>query len=141
MRFFLPVLIGLIGLTGAAASADVVVLARTIRANTIIGAEDLLIKNADVAGAYSHIVDVIGQEARVALYAGRPVRAGDVGPPAIIERNQIVPLIYQKFGLRISTPGRALGRGAEGDMVRVMNMSSRSTLFGLVRRDGSVVVN
>ena len=50
----------------------------------------------------------------MAIYAGRPVRPGDLGPPALVERNQLVPLVYQPGGLAISTEGRALGRGGGG---------------------------
>ncbi|MFD3188822.1 flagellar basal body P-ring formation chaperone FlgA [Sedimentitalea sp. HM32M-2] len=121
-------------------SADILVPTRTIRAKEIIAAEDLIPKNVEVAGALSAASDLVGQEARVALYPGRPVRPGDVGPPAIVSRNDTVSLVFLQGGLRIETEGRSLGRGAAGEVIRVMNLSSRATVSGRVQSDGSIEV-
>lgn len=72
---------------------------------------------------------------------GRPLRPGDIGPPAIIERNDLVTLIFRQGGLTIAAEGRSLGRGSVGEAVRVMNLSSRTTVTGRVKQDGSVEVN
>ena len=124
----------------ATASAETVVAVKTIRANTILTAQDVAI-NRNMSGGIRNPADVVGMETRVVLYVGRPIRAEDIGPPALVNRNQIVPLVFRASGLSISTAGRALDRGAVGDMIRVMNMSSRSTLFGTVLPDGSVDVS
>lgn len=121
--------------------ADIVVATRTIRAQTIIGPGDVTLRPGSAAGAATHPDQVVGREARVALYAGRPVRKSDVGPPAVIERNEIVPLIFERGSLRIMTDGRSLSRAGAGERVRVMNMSSRSTVSGRVRPDGRVFVS
>lgn len=121
--------------------AEILVPVRTIRAKEIVTAEDLALKSADVLGALSDPSEVIGKEARVALYAGRPVRAGDVGPPAIVERNDLVTIRFTRGGLTIMTEGRSLGRGADGEAIRVMNLSSRTTVTGRIASDGTVEVN
>lgn len=123
------------------AAADTVLAARTIRAQSLITAQDLVVKKVDVVGAISDPAMIAGQEARVALYAGRPIRPGDIGPPALIERNQIIPLIYDHSGLSITAEGRSLSRGGPGERVRVMNMSSRITVSGEVQTDGRVLVS
>ena len=84
--------------------------------------------HAEIAGGFADVHELIGMETRVVLYAGRPILRGDVGPPAIVQRNQIVPLIYSGGGLRIVTEGRALGRGAAGETIRIMNLTSRTTV-------------
>jgi flagella basal body P-ring formation protein FlgA len=137
MRYFLALLLILMPI---GALAETVVAARTIRAQTILTAQDLVVKPQQIVGTFDDPVMLIGMEARVALYAGRPIRQGDIGPPAIIDRNQIVMLIYMAGGLLISTEARALARGGVGDRVRVLNMSSRLTVEGLVLPDGRVRV-
>ena len=127
-------------LAAPAVLAEILVPVRTIRAKEIIGPEDIVIKNANVAGALSDPVDIIGQEARVALYAGRPVRAGDIGPPALVQRNDTVTLVFFQGRIRIVTEGRSLGRGAVGESVRVMNIASRKTVMGRIQADGSIEV-
>ena len=121
-------------------AADVVTPTRTLRPGTLITLQDLTIRDGLQVGAFDRITDVAGQEARVALYAGRPIPFEAIGPPAIVNRNQIVPLSYHAAGLSITTEGRAMERGGVGDRIRIMNLQSRATLFGLVQADGTIRV-
>ncbi|WP_343080503.1 flagellar basal body P-ring formation chaperone FlgA [Ostreiculturibacter nitratireducens] len=127
-------------LLAGAGRSETVVAERTIRAQAMIMPEDVALSDMNVPGMLGSLDEVLGMEARVAIYAGRPIRPGDVGPPAVIERNQVVPLLYRAGALTISTEGRALGRGGVGDTIRVMNIASRTTLNGLIAADGSVHV-
>ncbi len=122
------------------AMADSLVATRTIRAQSVVLAEDVALVAANIPNALDQMADAVGQEARVAIYAGRPISAADVGPPAVVDRNQIVPLAYQSGGLVILTEGRALARGGVGDVIRVMNLASRSTVKGRVSATGTLVV-
>lgn len=123
-----------------ASFAESVVPTRTIRANATISEADVTIKSVANPNAFSRVTDVIGQEARTTLYAGRPILFADVGPPALIDRNQIVSLKFKTAGLMIITEGRSLQRGGVGDRIRIMNLDSRTTLFGQVQPDGTVRV-
>ncbi|MFV0245940.1 MAG: flagellar basal body P-ring formation chaperone FlgA [Qingshengfaniella sp.] len=125
---------------GSVAAADTVVATRTIRAQELIAPGDVDLKPVAMAGALTDLAGAIGQEARTNLYAGRPIRPTDVGPPALVDRNQSVVLNYHRAGLAISTEGRALSRGGVGERIRVMNMVSRTTVTGIVLVDGSVNV-
>lgn len=122
------------------ASADALVAARTIPARTIIGPDDVLLRDLNVIGGLNAPILAIGQEARVALYAGRPIRAGDIGPPAIVERNQLITLVYRNGSIVISTEGRALDRAGSGDVIRVMNLSSRTTVSAQISDNGTAIV-
>jgi flagellar basal body P-ring formation protein FlgA len=124
----------------APVSAESLVATRTIRAKTLIAPEDLTLVSAALPGALTDPAQAVGLEARVSIYAGKPVRAGDLGPPTLVDRNQLVTLVYVSGGLAISTEGRALSRGAEGDEVRVMNLGSRNTVTGRIGPDGAVYV-
>ncbi|WP_151718873.1 flagellar basal body P-ring formation chaperone FlgA [Gemmobacter serpentinus] len=128
----------LIALLAQPAIAESVAPARTIRAATVIAAADLAMVPQDLRDGFQNPDEVVGQEARVTLYAGRPIRMDEIGPPALVDRNQIVTLTYHVSGLRIAAEGRSLARGGVGDMIRVMNLSSRSTVTGSVRADGTV---
>jgi len=137
MRILTIIAVALVPLPGL---ADTIVAARTIRAKEIIEAGDLLLK-PDAGASDVTLHDLIGQEAQVSLYVGRPVRASDVGAPAVVERNQVVPLIYAANGLQIVTEGRSLSRAGVGEYVRVMNLTSRATVSGRVTRDGQILVS
>ena len=123
------------------AAAETLLATHTVRPQTILGPEDLTVKNVSVPGALTDPIQAIGQEARVVLYAGRPIRPGDIGPPALVDRNQIVTLTFETSGLAITTDGRALARGGAGDRIRVMNLSSRTTITGTVLPDGTISVS
>jgi flagella basal body P-ring formation protein FlgA len=103
--------------------------------------QDVVVKTGAISGTASQISQVVGLETRVAIYAGRPIRRGDLSAPAVVERNQIVLMTFSKNGLIIQSEGRALARAGPGERIRVMNLSSRSTLSGTVQPDGSIVVN
>ncbi len=122
------------------AAAETLVAARTLRPASVIGPGDLALIDEVHPGALRNPREAIGQEARVALYAGRPIRPGDIGPAAVVERNGIVALIYRRGPLAIATEGRALDRGAPGEAIRVMNLASRTTVTGVIGSDGSVHV-
>lgn len=121
--------------------ADTVVAARNIRANMVITAQDLELAPPDLPGGFQLLEDVVGQEARVVLYAGRPIMVNDIGPPALVQRNQIVTLAYVSGPLTILAEGRSLGRAGVGDRVRILNLSSRTTVTGSVLADGTVSVS
>ncbi|GGE10279.1 flagella basal body P-ring formation protein FlgA [Gemmobacter megaterium] len=127
-------------LLAAPVHADTLVATRTLRAQTVLTADDIGLIRDTRPGMLRDPAEAIGQEARVTLYAGRPIRPTDLGPPAIVERNQIVPLSYLSGRLSIQTEGRALSRGAVGDTIRVMNLASRSTVSGRIGADGAVTV-
>lgn len=114
------------------AAADTVVAAGTIRSMSLIGPTDVMAVEGDTPGALSDPADAIGMEARVNLYPGRPVRAADLQPPAVVNRNEIITLQYNQGGLLIVTEGRALDRAGIGERLRVINLSSRTTVTATV---------
>ena len=122
-------------------AADMAVATRTLRAQMVVGPQDFVMAEGHQAGIAATPDQVIGLETRVAIYAGRPIRLADLGPPAIIDRNQPVTLVFQQGALQIRTEGRALGRAAHGETVRVMNLASRNTVLGRVGPDGHVFVS
>lgn len=140
VRALAPALALALALLPGAAHPESLIALRTIAAGVILSPGDIGIAPKDIAGALQDPEAVIGTETRVVLYAGRPIRAQDIGPPAIVDRNQMVTLIYQRGPLTIVADGRALARGGIGDMVRVMNLDSRNTVSGVVTESGAILV-
>lgn len=122
-------------------SAETVLATRTIRPQTIIAPSDIVLHAADTEWAADHPDLVVGMEAKVALYAGRPIRVEDVGPPATVERNQIIRITYANGGLTMTAEARSLSRGGPGDRIRVMNLTSRATVSARILADGTVSVS
>jgi len=135
-----PLALALLLLSAVPAAAESLVAAATIRSKTVIGPEHLALSPERFAGALSDPADALGLEARVAIYAGRPIRAADLGPPAVVDRNQIVTLVFHSAGLAIQTEGRALDRGAAGERVRALNLASRNNVTGIADEAGRIHV-
>jgi len=133
-------LVALLALAATPALADRVEALRVIRPQEIVAPGDVILREGPETGLPT-LQEIIGREARIVLYPGRAIRADDTGPPATIERNQVVPLVYVRGELRIETEGRALSRAGPGDYVRVMNLASRATLTGRVTEDGRIEVS
>lgn len=127
-------------IVASSAVADTVVASRTIRAKEVILSSDLKLIADDIAGMASRPEEVAGFEAKRILYSGRPIALSDIGPVAVVDRNQIVPLAFKVNGLTIKTEGRALGRGGSGDRIRVINLDSKTTVTGKVDQTGTVWV-
>ena len=121
------------------ASAAVLAAARTLPAGTVIAAADLRAIDSDRPGL-SDPSEAIGMQTRITIREGRPLQASLLQAPRLIGRNQIHPLVFQRGALRIVTEARTLSDGAVGDVIRVMNINSRTTVSGRVAEDGSIRV-
>lgn len=124
----------------APALADAVILTRSLPARATVGLADITTVAADIPGAATAPDQVLGQALRVAVQAGRPLQLDDLTAPEVVVRNQLIKLHYALGGMTIAADGRALDAGAVGQAVRVMNLSSRETVQGVVLPDGSVQV-
>lgn len=130
----------LLSLVALPAAAETLVATRTIPSRTVLAPSDVALVAGVVPGALADPASAVGREARVALYAGRPIRGADLTAPALVERNAPVTLVYRHGTLVITAEGRALDRAAAGEVLRAMNLASRGTVSGIVRADGTVMV-
>lgn len=121
--------------------AETVLAANAIRAGAILSKADLKLSPTRVSGAIESYDHAVGLQAKRNLFPGRAIFAADLQSPHVVSRNQIVSLSFISNGLSIITAGRALDGGAVGDMIRVLNASSRKTVFGTVQEDGSISVS
>ncbi|SNT03557.1 flagellar basal body P-ring formation chaperone FlgA [Tropicimonas sediminicola] len=133
-------IMAMLALGAGPVASETLVATQTVRSQTVLSAADVMVVSGSVPGALEHPAAAIGMEARVVLYAGRPIRAEDIGPPALIERNAMITLVYQNGPLSITADGRSLARAAAGETVRAMNLASRATVTGTVDPDGRVIV-
>lgn len=133
-------LLALLAISAQPAVAATVVPVRAIRAQTVVAASDLELAEETLPGAVEAIEEAAGLEAKVTLYPGRPILAAQLGPPALVERNQVVRMVFATGPLAITAEGRALDRGGFGERIRVMNLGSRQIVTGAVAADGTIEV-
>lgn len=132
-------LVVMLALLPPPAIADSVVATRMLRAGTILQPGDVRLAQGQ-DGGFSDPSQAIGLETLVMISDGRPLRPEHLTTPTLVNRNQMVTIIYDKGPLRIEAAGRAITAGGAGQAVRVMNTSSRVTVTGRVSSDGHVIV-
>ncbi|RZO67970.1 MAG: flagellar basal body P-ring formation protein FlgA [Parvularculaceae bacterium] len=123
-------------LTPGFVSAAEMFAARNISAGEILLEGDLINADEEIVAAES----LIGLETRRSLYKGAPVFAGMLRAPILVKRNAIVAMEFRSGPLVIRSEGRALQEGANGDIIRVMNLGSRTTITATVNGGNSVRV-
>ncbi|MEM9010062.1 MAG: flagellar basal body P-ring formation chaperone FlgA [Pseudomonadota bacterium] len=132
MRILFLLLAGVLAAPALADDGTHVIATRPIRSQTVLSPADVAVRAGAVPGAAAQLEAVVGLETRTTLYAGRPIHPASLGPPALVDRNDIVSLVFAGGALSIRTEARALDRAGLGERIRVMNLASRITVSGRV---------
>lgn len=125
-------------------TVQVPVLLDNVSADQIISSSDL--KWVDVPlrqMSNDTITDadkLIGKTPIRLVTAGVPVRDRDVKSPQLVARGDEVLLQFNHGGLLLTAKGKAMQNGAEGEVIRVMNVSSNQSLRAEVTGSKIVVV-
>ena len=90
--------------------------------------------------AIENFQDLVGQQVRRMLVAGRPVPRNSVMPPRIINRGEKVKIRLNHGGLQLTAKGRALDDASKGQELRVVNLSSNKALSTIATAAGVVEV-
>jgi flagella basal body P-ring formation protein FlgA len=125
-------------------SVPVVVVARRITAGQPISAADLREERWPAervrAGMATTVADVAGRQSRRTLGEGQTVPLSDLAAAAAVKRNEQVVVELVHGGLTLTVAGRAMGDAALGQMVSVLNPSSRQVIEGEAVGPGRVRV-
>lgn len=117
------------------------IAASGLPAGHIIGPNDVVAAEPNAAPDPVQLATVLGMEVRRTIQRGQAVTANSLIAPALVERQEMVRLRYERGGLSISTLGRALGRAAQGETVRVMNADTRIIVSGTAVAPGEVTTH
>lgn len=123
---------------------QVPVLTKGFNADDIISASDLEWIDIPTRQMVNDtIVDadkLIGKTPVRMVEAGVPVRDRDVKSPQLVARGDEVVLQFNQSGLQLTAKGKAMQNGAEGEIIRVMNLSSNQSLRAEVTGNKIVIV-
>ncbi len=135
------------GLPVAGRASEVVEVPVPVRAlgrGEVIGPGDIAMEEISRRqlrdGTIRDAGDLVGMEARRGLRAGMAVSQRHVVEPTIISRNDSVTIVYRKNGLALTVRGRAVGSGARGDVISVVNDQSRQSIEAEILGQGQVGV-
>jgi len=123
---------------------DVWIARRAIPPGDIIGEGDVVAERRDVAalprGAVTRAQDAVGKEARVGIPMLAPLRHDQLQQPVVVRRGDVVTLLAESSGLRITTKGEVREDAPRNAQVRVWNVASRKEVVGRVVDTGTVAV-
>jgi flagella basal body P-ring formation protein FlgA len=112
--------------------------------DTVLRPEDIRIARVHAAllpNEVARSVDqIVGMELRRPLAAGQPLRLTDLIRPPLVQRGATVRIELSSAGLSVTGQAIALDAGADGERIRVQNMTSHAYLFAQVIGPGQVRV-
>jgi flagella basal body P-ring formation protein FlgA len=107
--------------------------------------DDIVLQSMDLAKLSSNVVTdpeaVLGKRTKRAIGAQTPLRADSVELPPLVKRGDLVVIIAQSKGLKITTRGVVKKKGRLGDRIPVVNMDSKKVLYARVIDSNTVQVD
>jgi len=123
---------------------SVPVLKDPLENGALIGAYDLTFLDMPIKSLNHDVIlkeeDLVGLTPRRVLAAGKPLKRGDLQPQKLIDRGELVTVLFNGNGLNLTTQGKALEQGAKGDTIRILNASSNKTIEGTVTGSKEVTI-
>lgn len=123
----------------------VVVTKRALGRNEVLGDDDLQVDRRELSElpreTLTTLADAVGMRTRTAVLPYAVLTRDQVVAPPIVKRGDVVLLVVERGGLRITAPGEAREDAARGASVHVLNRTSRQEVVGRVQEPGTVVVN
>jgi flagellar basal body P-ring formation protein FlgA len=116
-------------------SGGYLIAARPLALGQAIAASDFSVQQGDLtqlpAGVLTEPSQAIGRRLANSVQAGQPLRRDAVREPPAVVQGQLVALMVNGPGFRISSEGHALGKAAEGERVQVKTLTG-SVVSGIV---------
>ena len=84
--------------------------------------------------------DAVGLAVRQPVRQGQALRRNDLMKAELVHRDDAVTLIYEVPGILLTTQGKALESGAQGDVISVLNVQSKRTIQGIVTSSNRVTI-
>lgn len=124
--------------------ADVVVAKNSLPRGTIIGPDDLILRQRDLARLHRGYLEqpklAIGKKLSQRLRKNQVLIPSQLDTPNAIKRNSHVTITANNKLLQIRMAGKALQSGSLGEMIRVRNESSKRELDARIIAPGIVEV-
>lgn len=83
--------------------------------------------------------ELVGKAARRSLRPGIVIRQQDIKTPDAVAKGELITIIYELPGLRLTARGKVLANAGAGESVRVVNLSSNRTIDVTITGPGQAV--
>lgn len=123
---------------------EVPVLARRMLRSEVIGAGDVEWIRVRTGHLPRDTIldagDLIGRTPVRGMRAGAPVRTAEVRWPVLVEKGSLVTMVLRVRNMMLTAQGKALQDGARGDVIRIVNTDSSTTVEAVVSAAGRAEV-
>ncbi len=124
---------------------SVVCAARSLKKGETIGLADVYLARKNISRMPANIITdkskAIGLSAKNSLNVNTCIREYMLIRMPTLERGELVTILAQTGGLKITTPGKTLERGFEGELIRVQNTMSKKKIYARIVDDATVEVD
>lgn len=123
---------------------EIPVLTRRMRRGETIDERDVVWEKvrSDTVGRNTVLTrdSVVGMAARRFLAEGKPINIDDLEPPVVVAKGDLVTIYFETRNLRLTAKARAMDDGAVDQTIRLVNITSKKTIEGVVRGPSAVVI-
>ena len=123
----------------------VVVTRRPLGRYRPITEDDIILQTMDLTKLSANVVSdpeaVLGKRTKRAIGTQTPLRADSIELPPLVKRGDLVVIIAQSKGLKITTRGVVKKKGRLGDRIPVVNVDSKKVLYARVIDSNTVQVD
>ncbi len=125
--------------------AEVVVTKKPLGRHKPITEDDIMVLEMDLAKVPSDVITdpeaVLGKRTRRAIGSQTVLRANLVEFPPLVKRGDVVVIVAETQGLKITALGQVKKKGALGDRIPVMNSESKKVLQARVMDSNTVKID
>jgi len=125
--------------------AEVVVTKKPLGRHKPITEDDIMLLKVDLAKVPSDVITdpeaVLGKRTRRAIGSKTVLRANLVEFPPLVRRGDVVVIVAETQGIKITALGQVKKKGALGDRIPVINFESKKVLYARVVDSNTVKID
>lgn len=123
---------------------EVVVTRKPLGRYKVISEKDIHLRNTNLAKLPSNVItrceDVLGKRTKRAIDSNVTLRSDLIELPPLVKNGDIVRIVIESDGLKITALGKAKEKGRRGEMIKVINVDSHKAIYARVLDSSSVKV-
>lgn len=122
---------------------EIVTASKPIEINKIISEDDLTITAKDIGLSFDVFYEkekLIGKKAKKSIGKDSFITSDMIETPPIIKKGDLIAIVFESSSLKITTQGKAMENGINGQVIRVVNTSSLKELQAQVIDEKTVKV-
>ena len=125
--------------------AEVVITKKPLGRHKPITEDDIMVVEMDLAKVPSDVITdpeaVLGKRTRRAIGSKTVLRANLVEFPPLVRRGDVVKIVAETQGIKITALGQVKKKGALGDRIPVINFESKKVLYARVVDSNTVKID